>query len=113
MDLKIIKILSKKYEGGLKRLAEDIDRTEANLHRCIKINSISATDLEKIAIRLNVDIGVFFDEQCVKYRRDDTSNLEYADGYLLALCKSLVESTKQRDDVLHQIKSIVKEKEQS
>lgn len=54
-------MLSERYNGGLKRLAYDIGMSEANLHRCINKNKIQASDLEKIANCLGVDVVTFFD----------------------------------------------------
>lgn len=62
MNLEVIKKFSEKREGGLKKLALDIGMSEQNLHRCIRNNKIQAADLEKIAILLKVDVGIFFDE---------------------------------------------------
>lgn len=64
MDLELIRKLSEKRSGGLKKLAVDIGMTEQNLHRCIRHNKIQASDLEKIAMLLKTDISAFFDE-CV------------------------------------------------
>ena len=61
MNLDIIKKLTAKRDGGLKRLAMDINMSEQNLHRCIKKNNMQAADLEKISTLLNVDIRTFFD----------------------------------------------------
>lgn len=61
MNLDIIKKLTAKRDGGLKRLAMDINMSEQNLHRCIKKNNMQAADLENIAALLNVDIRTFFD----------------------------------------------------
>lgn len=61
MDLEKIRMLSERYNGGLKRLAYDIGMSEANLHRCINKNKIQASDLEKIANCLGVDVVTFFD----------------------------------------------------
>lgn len=62
MDLQLIKKMCENREGGLKKLALDIGMSEANLHRCINNNKIQATDLENIALLLNVRVGVFFGE---------------------------------------------------
>ncbi len=62
MDLEIIRRLSEKREGGLKKLASDVGMSEQNLHRCIRNNKIQAADLEQIALLLSVDIHIFFDE---------------------------------------------------
>ena len=64
MNLLKIKILAEKRAGGLKKLAKDIEMSEANLHRCINSNKIQATDLEKIASIFNIPIGYFFDTAC-------------------------------------------------
>ena len=63
MNLEIIRTLVEKRVGGLRKLASDIDMSEANLHRCINNNKIQAGDLEKISIHLGVDIRVFFDNE--------------------------------------------------
>lgn len=63
MDLSIIRNLSGKRVGGMRKLASDIGMSEANLHRCVNNNKIQAADLEKIALLLKIDIRVFFDEQ--------------------------------------------------
>lgn len=63
MNLSIIRTLSEKRVGGMRKLSSDIGMSEANLHRCIRNNKIQATDLEKIALLLNVDIRTFFDEE--------------------------------------------------
>lgn len=64
MNLQLIKNYCERRPGGLRQLAEEADMSEANLHRCIRNNKIQASDLEKIAIALKVNVGVFFDEQC-------------------------------------------------
>lgn len=63
MNLQLIKKMCENREGGLKKLAMDINMSEANLHRCLNNNKIQATDLENIATILNVKVGVFFDEE--------------------------------------------------
>jgi DNA-binding Xre family transcriptional regulator len=45
MNILKIKELAENRAGGLKRLAKDIDMSEANLHRCINANKIQANDL--------------------------------------------------------------------
>ena len=62
MDLSIIRSLSEKRPGGMRKLASDIGMSEANLHRCVSNNKIQAADLEQIAVLLSVDIRIFFDE---------------------------------------------------
>lgn len=61
MDLSAIKNFCRKRNGGLKKLAADIGMSEPNLHRCIRENKIQASDLEKIALLLGMDIRIFFD----------------------------------------------------
>ena len=106
MDLSIIRNLSEKYEGGLKKLASDIGMSEANLHRCINNNKIQASDLESIAIRLDVDITTFFDRQAIKFASQQ--NLESENEELLQLCKLLVANYQQRDDVMGKLVSMIK-----
>ena len=62
MNLQLIKNFCERRPGGLRLLAEEADMSEANLHRCIRNNKIQASDLEKIAILLQVPINLFFDE---------------------------------------------------
>lgn len=66
MDLELIKKFSEKRNGGLRKLAVDAGMSEQNLHRCIRLNKIQATDLEKISTLLGVDIRVFFDDQACR-----------------------------------------------
>lgn len=73
MDLSIIRNLSEKRVGGMRKLASDIGMSEANLHRCVNNNKIQAADLEKIALLLKIDIRVFFDEQLFE-RANNTVN---------------------------------------
>jgi DNA-binding Xre family transcriptional regulator len=61
MNLQLIKNYCESRQGGLKQLAEDCNMSEANLHRCIRLNKIQASDLEKIASLLKVSVSVFFD----------------------------------------------------
>lgn len=63
MNLQLIKKMCENREGGLKKLAMDINMSEANLHRCLNNNKIQATDLESIATILNVKVGMFFEEE--------------------------------------------------
>lgn len=63
MNLEIIKKLSENKNGGLKKIANEIGMSEQNLHRCIRNNKIQASDLEKIAEVLGVNIDVFFDKK--------------------------------------------------
>ncbi len=63
MDLSSIRKFSEKRSGGMRKLAADIGMSEQNLHRCVNNNKIQAADLEKIALLLKVDIGIFFDSE--------------------------------------------------
>lgn len=89
MDLTQIRSLCDSYVGGLKRLAQDIGMSEANLHRCINNNKIQASDLEQIAIRLEVDIRIFFDKAAIK-NDSHSNNLSLQEQELLSLSKELV-----------------------
>ena len=76
MNLQLIKKLCENYDGGIKKLASDIDMSEANLHRCIRNNKIEASDLEKIASRLNVRVGLFFGEKALKQTINFDSDID-------------------------------------
>lgn len=90
MNLMVLRTLSERYEGGLKRLASDIDMSEANLHRCINNNKIQASDLEQIAIKLGVDVRVFFDAAAIKNDSQANENAPSKDAELVALSRELV-----------------------
>ena len=90
MNLMVLRTLSERYEGGLKKLAQDIEMSEANLHRCINNNKIQASDLEKIAIRLNVDIRVFFDSAAIKNDSQYSDGTSPKDAELVTLSRELV-----------------------
>lgn len=62
MNLQRIKTLAESKHIEFKSLAKEIKMSEGNLHRCVRENKIQATDLEKIAKILNVNISYFFDE---------------------------------------------------
>jgi transcriptional regulator with XRE-family HTH domain len=62
MNLLKIRVLAETRAGGIRKLAGDIDMSEANLHRCIKSNNIQASDLEKVANIFQVPVSYFFDE---------------------------------------------------
>lgn len=103
MNLEKIRELSASYPGGIKKLASDIGMSEANFHRCINNCKMQAGDLEKVAIKLKVDIGTFFDEQAKKsashvYQKGATSGSE-----LIELCKELVANYQQRDLVMKEL----------
>lgn len=88
MDLSILRTLSEKYDGGLKKLAQDINMSEANLHRCINNNKIQASDLEMIAIKLDVDVRLFFNAAAIKNNSHD--DISPKDAELVALSRELV-----------------------
>ncbi|MBQ9203438.1 MAG: XRE family transcriptional regulator [Prevotella sp.] len=112
MNLNLIRNLSEKYDGGLKKLASDIGMSEANLHRCINNNKIQASDLENIAIKLGVDISIFFDEIVVNHDNSGTHKIQSGDNKeLLHLCKLLIANFQQRDKVVSQLVSMVKRME--
>ena len=62
MKLSRIKQLSETRNGGLRKLAADIEMSEPNIHRCININDMKASDLERVAHIFGVPISYFFDE---------------------------------------------------
>lgn len=111
MRLEQIKKLSEKYNGGLKKLAADIGMSEQNLHRCIRHNKIQAADLELIALKLKVDIRIFFDKELLIYNENNVINITKINDSskeLVDLCKSLVANFQQRDDVMSKLVSMVK-----
>lgn len=76
MDLGLIRSLSEKRAGGMRKLASDIGMSEANLHRCVNNNKIQAADLEKIALILKVDIRIFFDEEVSALSNNSVHSVE-------------------------------------
>lgn len=105
MDISIIRDLAEKRDGGIKKLASDIGMSEANLHRCINKNSMQAADLEKVAIALNVDIRLFFEERAIKY---DSKKKADINSDLLDLCKQVVTNYQQRDQIMSQLCGMLK-----
>ena len=74
MNLELIKTYVELRRIPFKTLAASIGMSEGNLHRCVRENKIQASDLEKIAIKLEVPIGEFFDEApCVHVEAHDHS----------------------------------------
>lgn len=63
MNLMRIKKIADEKGITLTSIAERIDMSTANLHKCFKGNRIEAGDLEKIAQVLNVPISHFFDDE--------------------------------------------------
>lgn len=91
MNLMVLRTLTENYDGGLKKLAQDIGMSEANLHRCININKIQASDLEHIAVRLNVDVRSFFDSVAIKYDSQDMEALKSENASLRSELKRMKE----------------------
>jgi len=114
MNLGLIRNLCEKRAGGMRQLASDIGMSEANLHRCVNNNKIQAADLEQIALKLRVDIRLFFDDD-VRALANSTDTEKTAstpviddNRELIELCKSLVANFQQRDDVMNKLVSKVK-----
>ena len=114
MNLALIRNLCEKRAGGMRQLASDIGMSEANLHRCVNNNKIQAADLEQIALKLRVDIRLFFDDE-VRALANNTDTQTPAstpiiddNRELIELCKSLVANFQQRDDVMNKLVSKVK-----
>lgn len=87
MNLETIKFYCDKKGVAVKQLASDVGMSEPNLHRCIRLNKIAAQDLERIAIKLGVDIGEFFDAEAIKNNNQATSK----DEELVALSRELID----------------------
>lgn len=115
MNLEIIKKLSENRDGGLKKLASDIGMSEQNLHRCIRNNKIQAEYLEQIAVKLEVDILQFFNDEVRLLSRNKVIQPDFVmtedekiSRELVELCKSIVAILQQRDYVIEKLVSIVK-----
>lgn len=91
MNLMVLRTLTEHYDGGLKKLAQDIGMSEANLHRCININKIQASDLEQIAIRLNVDVRTFFEVEALKNDSQEVEALKNENAVLKAELRRMQE----------------------
>lgn len=91
MNLIVLRTLTEHYDGGLKKLAQDIGMSEANLHRCININKIQASDLEQIAIRLNVDVRTFFEVEALKNDSQEVEALKNENSVLKAELRRMQE----------------------
>ena len=87
----VLRTLTEHYDGGLKKLAQDIGMSEANLHRCININKIQASDLEQIAIRLNVDVRTFFEVEALKNDSQEVEDLKNENSVLKAELRRMQE----------------------
>lgn len=107
MNLEKIRRLAENYSGGVRKLASDIDMSEANLHRCISNNKIQAGDLEKIASLLGVSILSFFDE-------GPAQNNAIATGRnSIAAVNSEVNGNKALEEKVQLLEQLLKEKERT
>lgn len=107
MNLEKIRRLSETRQGGLKKLAIDIEMSEQNLHRCMNNNKIQAGDLEKIASLLGVSILTFFDEEPV-------GNKAIASGKnSVAAVNSEVNGNKALEEKVQLLEQLLKEKERT
>ena len=77
MNLKKIKIIADEKEMTLTHIAEKIDMSIQNLHKCFKNNRIEAGDLEKIANVLEVSVLSFFDESETEKSTKTTKSCQY------------------------------------
>jgi len=93
MNLGIIRNLCEKRPGGIRLLASEIGMSEANLHRCINNNKMQAQDLETLAIKLDVDIRMFFDEAAIKNDSllSNINERTSKDDELIALSRELID----------------------
>jgi DNA-binding Xre family transcriptional regulator len=116
MYLQAIKKYCEGRDGGLRQLAEDIGMSEANLHRCIRLNKIQASDLENIARLLNISVSAFFDDdedadvsghhnQLNKEGAHD--NINIAGGDLV-----LEEKVKHLEEIIKSQEAIISEKDE-
>lgn len=60
MNLLVIKEIAEKKNISIRKLADSIEMSEQNLHRCIRINQIQAHQLEIIAKILETPVEYFF-----------------------------------------------------
>lgn len=60
MNLLAIKEIAEKKNVSIRKLADSIEMSEQNLHRCIRINQIQAHQLEIIANILETPVEYFF-----------------------------------------------------
>lgn len=63
MNLLVIKEIAEKKNVSIRKLADSIEMSEQNLHRCIRINQIQAHLLEKIANILETPVEYFFNSE--------------------------------------------------
>lgn len=106
MNLLKIKDLCEQKEGGIKRLAEDIEMSEQNLHRCINLNKIQAGELEKIARIFNVPIGYFFEDSI------STQSIANGNGSAASIYgNATVGVLSDKDKEIEHLKALLEEKE--
>lgn len=114
MNLGGIKRFGKNRSGGLKKLAADIGMSEQICIDVLGITKYKQMFLEQIALKLNVDILQFFDDEVKALANSlDTQTYERMpikddNRELIELCKSLVANFQQRDDVMSKLVSMVK-----
>jgi hypothetical protein len=122
MDLSTIKNLCEGRPGGIKKLAKDIGMTEANLHRCIRLNKIQAKDLESIANLLNIPISYFFcgtstvthliqgdNNQLNENGSHDNTNASVTDEVLRERVKSLETIVAEKNERIKDLKERIDE----
>ena len=116
MNLLNIKKISDEKGIKIRFLALKIDKSEQNLHRCIRENKISANDLEKIAKTLEVPITYFFDEVGtedekninaggnVNIGKNNSNNNTYADcGKYIQEIEYLKKEIKLKDKIIEML----------
>lgn len=114
MDLSIIRNLSEKRAGGMRKLASDIGMSEANLHRCVNNNKIQAADLEKIAFLLKTDIRIFFDNEVSRLSNNtvetngDFSPASMMGNVSVGADAILVERVKHLEELLAEKERVIK-----
>lgn len=62
MDLSLIKYYAERHKISIRKLASLTGMSEVNIHKNVRLNSIAALNLEKIAQVLGEPIENFFDE---------------------------------------------------
>lgn len=111
MKLLYVKNLCEQKQIEIKKLAERIDMSEQNLHRCIRNNKIDAATLEKIALVLDTPISYFFETE--PKSNNSISHVEGNNNILSAGGNNNVTFHNQAEcekEVVH-LKAIIEEKE--
>ena len=103
MNLQLIKTYSERYPGGLRKLAIDSGMSEGNLHRCIRLNKIQASDLEAISRLLCVDIGIFFADAAKSIEMQKKCHLDDV-SWLLEKINLLEQRIKDKDELIKLLK---------